>query len=115
MVPALGAMAGLLLPAGMCQAIVLIARNLSLRRALPADLHPVGYSLQYAGSGIGYGISASVTGLLLAHTRPSVTVLITAAVTLVLTTATLTGRSRPAVGDEAGTSGDRQPTAERSS
>lgn len=114
-VPVLGAMAGLLLLAGMCQAVVLIARNLSLRRALPADLHPVGYSLQYAGSGIGYGISASMTGLLLAHTRPSVTVLITATVTLALATATLTRRSRPVVGDETGASGDRQPSAERSS
>lgn len=94
LVPAIGLMAALLLLAGLCQAIVLIARNLSLHRALPADLHPVGYSLQYAGSGIGYGISAAATGLLLAHTQPSTTVLITACVTLALTTATLLGRTR---------------------
>ncbi|AWI31454.1 hypothetical protein DDW44_23750 [Streptomyces tirandamycinicus] len=59
--PSVGALGALLLLAGLCQAVVLAARNLSLQRALPAS-HPVGYSLQYAGSGIGYGISASATG-----------------------------------------------------
>ncbi|MER7551781.1 MFS transporter [Streptomyces anulatus] len=86
---ALGVLSALLLVAGLCQAIVLISRNLSLQRALPSGLHPLGYSLQYAGSGMGYGISAAATGLLLAHTRPSTTVLVAAAVTLVLTTVAL--------------------------
>ncbi|GGP00307.1 hypothetical protein GCM10012280_68780 [Wenjunlia tyrosinilytica] len=114
-VPVLGAMAGLLAAAGVCQAIVLIARNLSLQQSLPTDLHPVGYSLQYAGSGIGYGASAAVTGLLLTHTQPSGTVLITAAVTLALATATLTGRTRSAVGGPDGVGDDHQLTGKPAS
>lgn len=94
LVPAIGFMSALLLLAGLCQAIVLIARNLSLQRAIPSNLHPVAYSLQYAGSGIGYGISAAATGLFLARTQPSTTILITASVTLALTTATLFGHAR---------------------
>ncbi|MEU0666491.1 MFS transporter [Streptomyces lavendulocolor] len=116
--PAIGVMSALLLLAGLCQAVVLIARNLSLQRALPPDLHPVGYSLQYAGSGIGYGISAAATGLLLAHTRPSTTVLIAAAVTLVLTTATVPGRNRLPPGGEdrqSAVGNDHRPTGAPSS
>lgn len=113
--PRLGAIAALLVAAGLSQAIVLIARNLSLRRALPSDLHPIGYSLQYAGSGIGYGISAAVTGLLLAHVQPSTTVLITAAITLGLTTATLTGRTGPVTSQLSETGNDHLPAGERSS
>lgn len=78
-----------LLLAGFMQSIVLIARNLSLRRTLAVDLHPMGYSIVYAGSGIGYGVSAGATGLLLAHSDPSRALLFAAGVTLVLTVVTV--------------------------
>ncbi|MEU1280671.1 MFS transporter [Streptomyces sp. NPDC005805] len=114
--PSVGTLGALLLLAGLCQAVVLVARNLSLQRALPTSLHPVGYSLQYAGSGIGYGISASATGFLLAHVPPSTTVLIAAGVTLALTTAALPGRThrrrdrttRPGTGARVGEPGGRR-------
>lgn len=94
-VPVLGGLAVVLLAAGMFQAVVLIARNLSLQRALPADLHAVGYSLQYAGSGVGYGLSAGATGVLLNWTNPTATILITAGITLLLTAGSILGRHRP--------------------
>lgn len=82
------AIAGLLALTGVLQAVVLITRNLALREQLPADLHPVGYSTLYAGSGIGYGLSAAVTGLLLSATTPDTVVLVAAGTTCVLTAAT---------------------------
>lgn len=82
------AIAGLLALTGVLQAVVLITRNLALREQLPADLHPVGYSTLYAGSGIGYGLSAAVTGLLLSATTPDTVVLIATGTTFVLTAAT---------------------------
>lgn len=80
--------AGLLALTGLLQAAVLITRNLTLRERLPADLHPVGYSALYAGSGIGYGLSAAATGLLLASASPDTAVLIAAGTTLMLIAAT---------------------------
>ena len=50
--------AGLLAPTGLLQAVVLTTRNRTLREQPPADLHPVGYSIIYAGSGYGCGLSA---------------------------------------------------------
>ncbi|CAM5625657.1 MFS transporter [Streptomyces diastaticus] len=82
------AIAGLLALTGLLQAVVLITRNLTLREELPSDLHPVGYSALYAGSGIGYGLSAAATGLLLTATTPDTVVLIATGTTLVLTAAT---------------------------
>lgn len=80
--------AGLLALTGLLQAAVLITRNLTLREQLPADLHPVGYSALYAGSGIGYGLSSAATGLLLTATTPDTAVLIATGTTLVLTATT---------------------------
>ena len=80
--------AGLLALTGLLQAAVLITRNLTLREQLPADLHPVGYSALYAGSGIGYGLSSAATGLLLTATTPDTAVLIAAGTTLVLAATT---------------------------
>ena len=90
------AISSYLLLAGFLQAIVFIARNLSLRRALTADLHPVGYSILYAGSGIGYAVSAAATGLLLVYFQPSHVVLTAAGVTLMLTAVAVGGRTRAA-------------------
>lgn len=87
--PKISSIFAFLLMAGFIQAIVLIARNLSLRRMLAVDLHSVGYSIVYAGSGIGYGVSAAATGLLLAHSDASSAVLFAAGVTLVLTAITV--------------------------
>lgn len=87
--------AALLALTGLLQAAVLITRNLTLREQLPADLHPVGYSVLYAGSGIGYGISAAATGLLLTVTTPDTSVLIATGTTLLLTAATWLRRGRP--------------------
>ncbi|MFJ8692445.1 MFS transporter [Streptomyces roseolilacinus] len=87
--------AGLLALTGLLQAAVLITRNLTLRERLPADLHPVGYSVLYAGSGIGYGVSAAATGLLLASTTPVTAVLITTGATSLLTAVTWLGRRAP--------------------
>lgn len=89
--------AGLLALTGLLQAVVLITRNLSLREQLPADLHPVGYSILYSGSGIGYGLSAAATGLLITTTTPDTAVLIAAGITLVLTAATWLRRKAPKI------------------
>lgn len=56
--------------AGFLQAALLTARNLSLRERLPAHSHAGGYSLMYAGSGIGYALSGSVAGIVLAGGTP---------------------------------------------
>lgn len=95
-VPYLAVMISGLLLAGVFQAAVLIARNLSLRYALPSPLHPAGYSLLYAGSGIGYGISAAVTGVVITLTTPAVAMGIGAGITLVLTLVTAGSSIHPA-------------------
>ncbi|GAA2496931.1 MFS transporter [Streptomyces gobitricini] len=97
--PTSAMIASLLALTGLLQAAVLITRNLTLREQLPADLHPVGYSALYAGSGIGYGLSAAVTGLLLTATTPDTAVLIATGTTLLLTAATWL-RHRPPAGKE---------------
>ncbi|BCL27533.1 MFS transporter [Streptomyces aurantiacus] len=87
--------AALLALTGLLQAAVLITRNLTLREQLPADLHPVGYSVLYAGSGIGYGLSAAATGLLLTVTTPDTVILIATGTTFLLTAATWLRRRTP--------------------
>ncbi|QFU89918.1 Major Facilitator Superfamily protein [Amycolatopsis sp. YIM 10] len=75
-----GAAIGLLL-AGLFQAALLTARNLSLRERLPEDLHATGYSMMYVGSGVGYGVSGMASGAVLAIASPSVAVLFGVGVT----------------------------------
>lgn len=95
-IPNLAVMISGLLLAGLFQAAVLIARNLSLRYALPSHLHPAGYSLLYAGSGIGYGISAAVTGVVITMTTPAAAMGIGAGITLFLTLITAGASAHPA-------------------
>ncbi|MFI6217561.1 MFS transporter [Nocardia brasiliensis] len=71
--------------AGLFQAAVIVARNLALRAQLPAHLHAAAYSVMYAVGGIGYGLAATVSALVLAHTAPSSAILGGVVITLVLT------------------------------
>jgi hypothetical protein len=50
---------------GLFQSGVLITRNLALRERLPAHLHAGGYSMMYAVQGVGYGIAASMSAVVL--------------------------------------------------
>lgn len=74
-----------LLLGGVLQSALLISRNLSLRERLPEDTHAAGYSLMYAGSGIGYGVSGVVMGAILTTENPVLGMLAGAGVTLLIT------------------------------
>ncbi|WP_052808927.1 hypothetical protein [Streptomyces natalensis] len=76
-----------LLPAGALYAALLTARNLSLRERLPRGLDATGYSLLYAGSGLGFGLSAALSGVLLTHVTPHTALLVAAGATLLLAAA----------------------------
>ncbi|MGX1779053.1 MFS transporter [Nocardia brasiliensis] len=82
--PGLG-IAVALAAAGLFQAAVIVARNLALRAQLPAHLHAAAYSVMYAVGGIGYGLAATVSALVLAHTAPSSAILGGVVITLALT------------------------------
>ena len=83
--PWLVGIATALLLGGVLQSALLISRNLSLRERLPEDTHAAGYSLMYAGSGIGYGVSGVVMGAALATGNPVLGMLAGAGVTLLIT------------------------------
>lgn len=74
--PAVPAIVAALSTLGVAQAVCVIARNMSLREHLPEDLHVPGFALLYSLSGIGYGISAGFSALLLPHLSAQGTLLI---------------------------------------
>lgn len=53
--------------AGVLQAGMITARNLSLHTALPEDIRSTGNSLMYTASCIGYGLSSAAIGLFATH------------------------------------------------
>lgn len=74
---------------GLFQSGVLITRNLALRERLPPHLHTAGYSMMYAVQGVGYGIAASLSAVVLQMGTPQDAAIIgiVAAVTLTLASA----------------------------
>ena len=71
--------------AGLMQAGVQLARNLSLRQALPSRAHAAGYSVLYAATGVGYAGSAILAGTVQRAASPEVAILAGSALTLLLT------------------------------
>jgi len=55
---------------GLFQPGVLVTRNLSLRKLLPPHLHAAAYFVMYAGHGVGYGLAASTSSVLMIVTNP---------------------------------------------
>lgn len=80
-----GITVGILL-AGLCQSVVMVTRNLSLRERLPGRLHASGYSIMYAIQGIGYSATAVLIAFALARSTPSVAILTGVGFTLLLST-----------------------------
>lgn len=61
---------------GLGQAVCIVARNLSLRENLPAELHVTGFAVLYSLSGVGYGLSAGISALALSMVSAQATILI---------------------------------------
>lgn len=61
---------------GLGQAVCIVARNLSLREHLPAELHVTGFAVLYSLSGIGYGLSAGISAFALSMVSAQATILI---------------------------------------
>lgn len=71
--------------AGLSQAGVMVTRSLAVREQLPADLHASAYSAMYAVGGVGYGLAAATSAVILTHASPSTAILSGVGITLVLT------------------------------
>jgi hypothetical protein len=93
--PSLAQIAGALLLAGLLASGVQMARNLSLRAALPPSAHAAGYSVMYAATGVGYAASATLAGAVQRAASPSVAILAGAGLTLLLTVASALGELSP--------------------
>jgi MFS family permease len=83
--PSVAWMAVALVLAGLMQAGVQLARNLSLRQALPSRAHAAGYSVLYAATGVGYAGSAILAGAVQRAASPEDAILAGAGLTLLLT------------------------------
>ncbi len=83
--PNLPGIAGALLAAGLFQSGVLVTRSLALRERLPVGAHAAGFSMMYAVTGAGYGLTAVVAAWALDVGSPVWAVLGGVTVTLVLT------------------------------
>lgn len=90
-VPGLGGIALALLTAGLLESGVMVSRSLGLRAVLPQSVLAAGFSLMYAVSGVGYAASASLSGIALSVTSPSVAILCGVTLTLLLTVASAVG------------------------
>jgi hypothetical protein len=94
-------LAAFLAVGGIFQSGVLITRNLALRERLPADLHAGGYSMMYAVQGVGYGIAASLSAVILQIGTPQdaavVGIVAAAVLTLVSAVGEAAGRKRMSV------------------
>ncbi|MFE0020204.1 MFS transporter [Amycolatopsis sp. NPDC059021] len=73
--PGVVAIGATLAVGGIFQSCVLVTRNLSLRRRLPAAAHTAGYAIMYATTGVGYSIVAVTAALVMAHASPTVAIL----------------------------------------
>jgi hypothetical protein len=85
--PSLAWIAGLLALTGLLEPGVQLARNLSLREALPPNAHAAGYSVMYAAAGAGYAVTAALAGAVQHAASPSAAILAGAGLTLILTAA----------------------------
>jgi hypothetical protein len=85
--PSLAWIAGALALTGLLESGVQVARNLSLREALPPTAHPAGYSLMYAAAGAGYAVTAALAGAVQRAASPSAAILAGAGLALILTAA----------------------------
>jgi hypothetical protein len=83
--PNLPGIAGALLAAGLFQSGVLVTRSLALRERLPVGAHAAGFSMMYAVTGAGYGLTAVVVAWAMDVGSPIWAVFGGVAVTLVLT------------------------------
>ena len=83
--PSVAWMAVALVLAGLMQSGVQLARNLSLRQALPSRAHAAGYSVLYAATGVGYAGSAILAGAVQRAASPEDAILAGAGLTLLLT------------------------------
>lgn len=63
--PSLVLIGATLVAAGVCQAVVMITRNLSLRDDLPPSLHTGGFTFMYSVQGAGYAVSAVLASVVL--------------------------------------------------
>ncbi|MGW5049853.1 MFS transporter [Actinokineospora sp. NPDC004072] len=81
---------------GLFQACVLITRNLSLRDRLPEAAHTAGYSIMYATTGVGYGITAATTATVMATTTPAAAILGGGVIVLILVLASALAERRQA-------------------
>lgn len=73
--PGLALIAAAMLVAGLLQSGVQMARNLSLREALPPSALAAGYSVLYAAVGLGYAVSATLSGVVQKATSPATAIL----------------------------------------
>ncbi|MDK9496111.1 MFS transporter [Streptomyces katrae] len=85
----------LLVLAGFLDSAAALSRSLSLRAAIPQDMHLAAYSVNYSVIGIGYGGSAVAASFLLAHGSPLLGIAAGAAFTSLLTLAAHVGERRP--------------------
>lgn len=92
--PGVPGVATALLLTGVFQAGVMVTRNLSLRERLPARAHAAAYSVMYAVGGVGYGLAASLSALVLELAGPTVAVLGGAAATLLITAVSALAETR---------------------
>ncbi|MET4095788.1 MFS transporter [Arthrobacter sp. UYCu712] len=79
---------------GLFQSGVLVTRNLSLRKLLPPQLHAAGYSVMYAVQGVGYGLAASMSSVLMIATNPVVAFAVAIGLAVVLTALSVYGEKR---------------------
>jgi hypothetical protein len=89
--PSLAWIAGALALAGFLESGVQLARNLSLRAALPPSAYAAGYSVMYAAAGVGYAVGAAMAGPVQSAASPSVAILAGTGLTLLLTAASASG------------------------
>ncbi|MFT2015822.1 MFS transporter [Streptomyces sp. 796.1] len=103
--PGIGLIAAAMLLAGLLQSGVQMTRTLALRAALPASALAAGYSVMYAAVGLGYALSATLSGVVQKATSPATAILAGVAFALLLTLAAAAGErrsaSRPAKGTDA--------------
>lgn len=76
---------------GLFQSGVLITRNLALRERLPAPLHAGGYSMMYAVQGVGYGIAASLSAVIMQIGTPQDAAILGIAAAVALTVVSAVG------------------------
>lgn len=96
--PGIGLIAAAMLLAGLLQSGVQMTRTLALRAALPASALAAGYSVMYAAVGLGYALSATLSGVVQKATSPATAILAGVAFALLLTLAAAAGERGAATG-----------------